>query len=114
MANVKIPNPLERRHLIEREQTAEQALALAEAYVEEGRTEEATVFFRKAGAEDRLEALLADAIAAGDVFLIQSISRDLGKDLPTSTWQQVAQNARAAGKEVYAEAADRQAQRGND
>ena len=43
MAQPKIPNPLDRRHLIEKELPAERALALAEAYLEEGRTEEAVV-----------------------------------------------------------------------
>lgn len=114
MAKSKIPSPLERRHLIERELSAEQALGLADAYLEQGRVEEAVVFLGKAGADERLDALLQEAVSHGDVFLVQSISRELGTTVPASTWEEVAEHARAAGKDLYAEAAERQAHRSAD
>ena len=41
MARPKIPGPLERRHLIERELAPAQAIKTAEAYLAEGRAIEA-------------------------------------------------------------------------
>jgi hypothetical protein len=114
MAQAKIPNPLERRHLIEKELTAERALALAEAYLEEDRAEEAVVFLIKADAQDRLDALQEQAVDSGNVFVIREISRMRGAELPAAVWERVAQNARAAGKDHYADAAERQAQRTDD
>jgi hypothetical protein len=114
MAKSKLPSALERRHLIERELSAERAIALADAYLEEDRVEEAIVFLGKADAHERLEELLKQAVASGDVFAVQAISRAGGADLSQVQWQEVAANARAAGKEVYAETADRQAHRGDN
>ena len=37
-----------------------------------------------------------------------------GTELSVETWERVAVHARAAGMEMYAEAAERQAQRGDD
>ena len=73
MAKSKIPDPLERRHLLERELPPAQALRLAEAYLAEGRTLEAVDFLRKAEAKDRLAALRAEAVAAGDSFLLRML-----------------------------------------
>ena len=112
MADTKIPNPLERRHLVERELPVEQALGLAEAYLAEDREAEAVAFLVKAGASDRLDALATEAIAAGDVFLLRAIADGRGVEPSTGEWQRLAEAARALGKEVYAESADRQANRG--
>ena len=114
MAKSKIPDPLERRHLVERELPTEQALAIAEAYLEDGRFEEAVAFFGKAGAEDRLDSLVGEAVEAGDVFLMNEISRVRGREPDPQTWQRLAESARRAGKDLYAETADRQAHRSDD
>ena len=111
MAKKAIPNPLERRHLIERELAADAALRTAEAYLAEGRSWDAIGFFEKAGARDRLAALRQDAIAAGDYFLVREISRVLGEDPGAARWRAVAAAATAAGKERYAAEALRQAVR---
>jgi len=111
MAKKSIPNPLERRHLIERELGADAALRLAEAYLAEGRSWDAIGFFQKAGARDRLAALREGAIAEGDSFLVREISRVLGEDPGAQAWRAVAAAAAAAGKERYAAEATRQAVR---
>ncbi len=49
MAKSAIPNPLERRHLVERDATPEASLRLAEAYLAEGRGWEAIVFLAEGG-----------------------------------------------------------------
>lgn len=114
MAGEKIPSPLERRHLIERELTSERAQAIAEAYLAEGRAAEAVVFLEKAGATDRLRALADDAIAAGDAFLLRAAFQALGEEPPSERWLTLAEAAEAAGKQRYADSARRWATRGED
>ncbi|RIL05639.1 MAG: hypothetical protein DCC71_09620 [Proteobacteria bacterium] len=106
-----IPNPLERRHLIERATPAEQSLRLADAYVAEGRSWEAIAFLVKADARDRLAALREEAEQAGDTFLVRELSRALRDDVPAERWRRVAAAAAAAGKERYAAQALRLAER---
>jgi hypothetical protein len=107
-----IPNPLERRHLIERSSTPEQALRLAELYLAEDRAWDAIAFLAKAGASDRLAALREEAVAAGDAFLVREVTRALGDALPAEAWRRVAGAAAAAGKERYAAQALALAERG--
>ncbi len=112
MAKSKIPDPLARRHLLERELPPAQALRLAEAYLAEGRALEAVDFLRKAGALDRLAALRAEAVAAGDSFLLRIVTTALGEPADRETWRRLAEAAAAAGKELQAADARRQAARG--
>ena len=112
MAKSKIPDPLERRHLVEREMQPAHALRLAEAYLADGRMLEAVDFLRKAGARERLTALRADAVAAGDAFLVRVLATALGEEIDRATWLALAERADAAGKERNAADARRQAARG--
>ncbi len=114
MAKPDIPNPLERRHLVERELSNDQAEAIADAYLAEERTEEAIVFLGKAGAEDRLRALWSDAAADGNAFLVREIARLLDTEPSPELWERVAESARSSGKHAYAEAALRQVLRRDD
>ena len=114
MASTTTPNPLERRHLIEKELSAEQALAVAEAYLAEGRLDDSVVFFGKAQAEDRLQELADMAVESGDAFLLTEVSRVRRQEPPPAVWERLAEAARRAGKELYAETASRQANRGED
>jgi hypothetical protein len=106
-----IPNPLERRHLIERNATPEVSLRLAEAYLAEGRGWEAIVFLQKAGARDRLAELREEAIAAGDFFLVREFTRALADEISGERWRATSEAATAAGKERYAASAHRMAER---
>ena len=54
MAKSKIPDPMSRRHLIEKEMDPGAALAIAEAYLEAERCDEALAFLVKAEASDRI------------------------------------------------------------
>ena len=112
MAATKLPNPLERRHLIERELDASRARALADAYLADGRSVEAVAFLSKAGARDALEALAVDAVAAGDVFLMRAIADATGEAPNAERWRELAEAAEAAGKHRYADLARRLAERG--
>jgi hypothetical protein len=114
VADTKIPGPLERRHLLERDLDAPAALALAEAYLAEGRREEAAQFLEKAGARDRLEALAEEAIGEGDAFLLRAIADLTGNEPDPETWERVAAAAEAAGKLRYAATARRQVGRASD
>lgn len=106
-----IPNPLERRYLIERDAAPEASLRLAETYLAEGRGWEAIVFLQKAGAHDRLAALREEAVVAGDFFLVRELTRVLGDELPAAQWRTTSEAAAAAGKERYAASAHRMVER---
>ena len=111
MARNPIPDPLGRRHLLEDDLDPKKALVVAEAYVQADRPLEAIAFFQKAGAEDRLEQLARDAMEAGDVFLLREASQARGAMPDAATWRAASAAAAAAGLELYAEEARRQAER---
>ena len=112
MAKNAIPGPLERRHLIEKDQPEAATLRIAEAYLEAGRAVEAVDFLAKAGAEDRLGALRAQAVQEGDAFLLRSAADAQGRAPSRDEWTELARAAAAAGKDSYAAEAQRQADRG--
>lgn len=114
MARGKIPDPLERRHLVDRELAPAHAQKIADAYLEEGRSLEALDFLVKAGATARLEELRREAVADGDAFMLRVVSRALGGMPSPASWTDVASAAEAAGKQRYAEDARRQAGRGEE
>ena len=62
MAAFKLPNPLERRHLIERDLSPAQATRVAEAYRAEGRSLDALDFLHAAGDAEGLAALRCEAV----------------------------------------------------
>jgi hypothetical protein len=111
LARNAIPDPLERRHLIERALDPARALAIAEAYLAAGRALEALAFLRKANAKDRLAALWQDALREGDPFLLREIGQALGREADVATWRQLEGAAAAAGKDRYAAEARRQVER---
>jgi len=114
VARSKIPGPLERRRLIERDMSDAQALALAESYLAEGRNVEAIDFLCKAGAEDRLASLRSAAVQAGDLFLLRAVAQATRQAPQSEEWAALARAAEAAGKDRYAAEALRQAERGED
>ena len=114
MARSKLPDPLSRRHLVERELPAPQAQQLAEAYLAEGRRVEAVDFLRKAGANERLAALRAEAIDDGDAFLLRRIAESMAVAPTRDEWRALAQAAERAGKGGYAAEARRQSERGEE
>ncbi len=111
MARSAIPDPLRRRHLLEDAKGTDKALAVAEAYLEEGRASEALAFLELAGATDRLEAVRDEAITAGDAFLLRAACSALGSDPSAEQWTRAAEAAERAGKDRYAQEARRQAHR---
>ena len=114
MAKSAIPNPLERRHLIEKNLGEAQALAIAEAYLAADRTVEAVDFLAKAQARERLAELRCRAIEAGDVFLLRVIARAMKEPPARAEWGAIANTAAAAGKDRYAAEARRQADGADD
>ena len=114
MAKSKIPNPLERRHLIEKDLSADKALAIAEAYLADGRVIESLEFLRTAEAGERLGELRRDAIEAGDAFALRAIGAAMEQAPDRGEWEALAAAASRAGKERYAAEATRQAERGDD
>ena len=114
MAKTKLPDPLGRRHLIERDIAPEQALKYAAAYLEEGRAVEAVDFFAKADAKEPLEALRREAVGSGDVFLLRLVASAIGVSPDLDEWRETARAADAAGKQRYAEEARRLVEIGED
>jgi len=114
MAKKKLPDPLRRRHMVEREADPGRALQIAEAYLEEGRAIEAVAFLVKAEAREQLAALREQAVREGDAFLLREISAGLGEEPDAATWQALAEAAGAAGKDRYVAEARRQAARLED
>jgi hypothetical protein len=108
VAKSAIPDPLERRHLVERQLDPARALAIAEAYLAGERAQEAVAFFARAGATDRLEALFRLAVEQGDPFLLREVAAALGREPDLASWRALAEAAAAAGKDRYAAEARRQ------
>lgn len=105
-----IPDPLKRRHLLEDKLDPAKALAIADVYLEEGRTNEALAFLVKADSRERLEELRDRAVEDGDPFLLRHACEALGEEPGAERWSATAQAARAAGREAQAHDAERQAQ----
>jgi hypothetical protein len=114
VAKSRIPDALERRHLVERELAPALALRIAEEYLAQGREIEAVDFLRKAQAAEKLAELRREAIARGDAFLLRSVAAASGAPATREEWLALAQGAAAAGKQRYADEGRRQAQRGEE
>lgn len=108
MAKTSIPDPLERRHLVERPLEPARALAIAKAYLAEERAQEAVAFLLRAQAEEGLEALFRLAVEQGDPFLLREVAAALGREPDAASWRALADAAAAAGKDRYAAEARRQ------
>jgi hypothetical protein len=111
LAKNAIPDPLERRHLIERPLDPARALAIAEAYAKEERVVEAVAFLRKANAADRLEHAFQQALREGDPFLLREVAQALGREPDVEAWRALESAAVASGKDRYAAEARRQVER---
>ncbi len=109
MARSLIPDALTRRHLLERELPAAQALRIAEAYLAQQRRLEAIDFLRAAQATERLAALRAEAIQQGDAFLLRSVAAASGSPPERDEWLRLEAAALAQAKERYAIEARRSA-----
>ena len=107
----QIPDPLARRHELEKALEPTQARALGEAYLAERRELEAVAFFKKAGASDALEKLCAAAIERGDAFLLREACMALGREPERDAWERLARSADMQGRERYANEARRQVER---
>jgi len=105
-----IPDPLKRRHLLEDKLDPAKARAIADVYLEEGRTNEALAFLVKADAREQLEELRDRAVEDGDPFLLRHACEALGEEPGAERWRATATAARAAGREAQAHDAERQAQ----
>jgi hypothetical protein len=108
VAKPSIPDPLERRHLVERELEPARALAIAEAYLAEERAQEAVAFLARAQATERLEALWRQAVEQGDPFLLRDVAAALGREPDVACWRALAEAAARAGKDRYASEGRRQ------
>jgi hypothetical protein len=114
VAKAKIPGPIERRHLVEKDLPPAQARAIAEAYLAEDRCLDAIDFLRIAAADEQLAELRKRAIADGDAFLLRAVAAGQSRPPTRDEWQKLEAAASASGRERYALAARRQVERGDD
>ncbi len=94
---------------MEQESDAQQSVALADAYLAEGRVQESLFFLAKAEAWDRLEEIGQRAVAEGDAFLLKQVGDLLKREHEAAVWLSLADSAEACGKQLYAEVARRHA-----
>jgi len=111
MARTRIPDALARRHLLSGELAPARARAIAEAYLAEERSMEAIAFLQKADARPELQALRAEALQSGDVFLLREVAAALNEPPGLADWEAAAEAARACGKAPGRAEAQRQAER---
>jgi hypothetical protein len=113
LANMKLPDPLARRHLLDGELESEKALGLAQAYLADDREVEAVDFFAAANpdwnseARDALQKLQATALERGDVFLMRVTSAALGEEPSAESWRALAESASRSGRLEDVETAER-------
>jgi hypothetical protein len=109
--SVAVPDPLARRHDLERALDPARARAIGEAFLAEQREVEAVAFLKKADAREALEALCGSAIARGDAFLLRETCAALGREPERGEWEQLERAAASQGRERYAAEARRQVER---
>ena len=114
MAKSKIPDPIERRHLVEKSLPPAQALAIAEAYLADDRYIEAVDFLKIAAADEQLAELRRRSVADGNAFLLRAVAAAQGVPPTRDDWQRLEAAATAQGLERYAVMARRQLERGDD
>jgi len=107
----ELPDPLARRHELEKPLEPARARAIGEGYLAEKREVEAIAFFRKAGAQDALEKLCAAAVERGDSFLLREACVALGREPDLESWRRLAAAAEMQGRDRYAAEARRQVER---
>jgi len=106
-----IPDPLARRHELEKTLEPARARAIGEAYLAEQREIEAIAFLKRAGASEPLERLCATAVERGDSFLLREACVALGREPAREDWERLERAAQQQGRERYAAEAKRQVER---
>jgi hypothetical protein len=106
-----IPDPLARRHELEKALDAAKARAIGDAYLAEQREIEAIAFLRRASASEALEKLCATAVERGDAFLLREACAALGREPERDAWERLGLAAEEHGREKYAAEARRQVER---
>ena len=120
MAKMKLPDSLSRRHLLEGDLEPAKALALARAYLEDGRDIEAIDFLSavdlvaNAEAREALQSLQSAAVDRGDAFLMRAASAALGDEPSSETWRTLAEAAARGDRAQDAETAERLATVGTE
>jgi hypothetical protein len=107
LAKTKLPDPLSRRYLLERELDPARARAVAEAYLAQGREIEAIEFLARGDGRESLAALRAAAVERGDVFLMRAVAQALDEEPDAGTWRALGEAASRAGRERDADTAAR-------
>lgn len=113
MSELKLPDAISRRHLLEGDLDTSKAMALANVYLAEDREIEAVDFLAAADpatndeARQALCVLQEAAIERGDVFLMRAASAGLGEEPSAATWRSLAEAAASAGRPKDVETAER-------
>ncbi len=92
---------VEKRNLLFGNTSPSDLVGVAEAYLSEGRISDALAFFVRAENEAGIAKILEGAVADGDTFLLEQV-RLAGREVPADAWKRTAENAKAAGKIMFA------------
>ncbi|MBN1573069.1 MAG: hypothetical protein JW984_07735 [Deltaproteobacteria bacterium] len=87
----------------------EELLKYAERYMEEGGLADALNFYDAAGSDDGIRKIISAAVSSGDFFLYRRGCALLGSGMDRGELTNLAQNAKASGKLVFARDAYREA-----
>lgn len=102
MAKSNLLSCLEKNELLNQKAVSiDKLLDWGKRHEESGLINDAADFYERAGAPERLEALLEVARDEGDAFLYGRILKSLGRDAPAADWIAVGEKARELGKEAY-------------
>ncbi len=103
MARSNLLSCLEKNELLNQKAVSiDKLLDWGKRHEESGLINDAIDFYERAGAPERLEAMLEIVRDEGDAFLYGRILRSLGRDAPAADWIAVGEKARELGKEAYA------------
>lgn len=98
-----LPTTLEKRELLYGNGTDEEnLLKIGERYREAGMLDEAALFYHRAEADDELEKVAGDAVAAGDYFTFKQAMALLGRDPSVEELLCLARSAESGGKNNFA------------
>ncbi len=110
---MNLPTSVGKRDILAKKKDDPETLkGYAELFEEEGYFHDAVDFHIAAGDTEKLKVFYEKAFKEGDVFAANRIALALGKDLTSGEWETLGDNARQAGKLIYAQRAYAKAEAG--
>ncbi|MEW6359126.1 MAG: hypothetical protein AB1696_22520 [Planctomycetota bacterium] len=103
MASKPLPGYSEKRKILfSKTMPAEEIDSSGQAFLDEGRLNEALDLFEQSGNKEKVKQIVAKAREAGDVSIWLRAKRMLGETPAPEMWEGIAEQALAFGKENFA------------